>query len=168
MVNLYNTTIEDEDEALHQTVNHGASIHHAGFLTEVNIFALSHDEKFSTCQMVTSFADSVEEPPPHKFGDLRGMLGCEYVANVLARPGGGGVVGVGSHRYVNEHREYVEVYLTICSKDKFDLIQLQNDNKWTFVQGSQVTLHDAHGSDIVRSFCFLDKVSNYDMLAMLC
>lgn len=96
-MNLYNTTFEDEDDALHQTLNHGASIHHSGFLTETDIFALSHDEKFSTCQMVTNFEETVEEPPPHDFGDLRDLLGCEYVANVLARPGSGGVIGIGSH-----------------------------------------------------------------------
>lgn len=98
LVNIYDTRIDDEDDALHQTVNHGSSIHHAGFLTKTDIFALSHDEKFSTCQLVTNFEESVEEPPPQEFGDLRARLGCEYIANVLSRPGAGGVVGTGSHR----------------------------------------------------------------------
>lgn len=66
----------------------------------MDIFALSHDEKFSTAKMVTDLEESVIEEPPVEFGDLRERLGCEYVADVLARPGGGGVVGVGTHRYI--------------------------------------------------------------------
>lgn len=98
LVNLYNTTIEDEDDAIHQTINHGSSIHHAGFLTANDIFALSDDQKFSTCQMVTNFEEAVEEPPPIDFGDLREKLGCEYAVRVLPRPGGTGVLGAGCHR----------------------------------------------------------------------
>jgi hypothetical protein len=53
--------------------------------------------------MVTNLEESVEEPPPVQFGDLRENLGCEYIANVLARPGGAGVVGLGSHRSVSKN-----------------------------------------------------------------
>src|SRR4051812_11970989 len=52
LVNIYNTTITDEEEALHQTINHGHSIHHARFLSNTDIFALSHDEKFSMYELV--------------------------------------------------------------------------------------------------------------------
>jgi hypothetical protein len=99
LVNLFDTKVPDEDDALHQTINHGSSIHHAGFLTDVNIFALSHDEKFSMYEMVTTLDETVEEPPPVHFGDLRENFGCDYIANVLSRPGGTAVAGVGSHRY---------------------------------------------------------------------
>ena len=100
LVNLYDTTITDEEETLHQTINHGASIHHAGFLNNADIFALSHDEKFSMYEMVTNPGEEVEEPPAVNFGDLREPLGCEYVVNVIPRPDGGAVLGVGNHRYV--------------------------------------------------------------------
>lgn len=100
LVNLFDTTVEEEEEALYQTINHGASIHHSGFLTEVDIFAISHDERFSTTKMVTDTNEEVEEPPTVQFGDLRENLGCEYVTNVLARPGGGAVAGIGNHRHV--------------------------------------------------------------------
>jgi hypothetical protein len=99
LVNLYDTKISEEEDALYQTINHGSSIHHAGFLTDVDVFALSHDEKFSMYEMITNPAEDVEEPPPVNFGDLRERLGCEYVANILPRPGGGAVAGMGSHRY---------------------------------------------------------------------
>jgi hypothetical protein len=99
LVNLFDTKILEEEDALHQTINHGSSIHHAGFLTDVDIFALSHDEKFSMYEMITNPEETVEEPPPVHYGDLRERLGCEYVANILPRPGGSAVVGTGSHRY---------------------------------------------------------------------
>jgi WD40 repeat protein len=98
LVNIYNTTITDEEEALHQTINHGHSIHHADFLSETDIFALSHDERFSMYELVTNPEEGVEEPSPVHYGDMREMLGGEYVANVLRRPDGGAVIGVGSHR----------------------------------------------------------------------
>lgn len=101
-MNLYNTTITEEEDALHQTINHGSSIHHAGFLNDVDIFALSHDEKFSIYEMVTNPEETVEEPPPRDFGDLREHLSCEYVANVISRPGGGAVAGIGTHRYCSQ------------------------------------------------------------------
>jgi SEL1 protein len=99
-VNIYNTTIMDEEEALHQTINHGASIHHSNFLSDVDIFALSHDEKFSMYELVGNPEEGVEELAPTHFGDMREKLGEEYVANVLRRPDGGSVIGVGTHRYV--------------------------------------------------------------------
>lgn len=100
-MNIYNTTIVDEEDALHQTINHGHSISHAGFLSETDIFALSHDEKFSMYELVTNPDENAddEERKTH-FGDMREMLGGEYVANVLGRPDGGAVLGLGTHRYV--------------------------------------------------------------------
>ncbi|RDW87721.1 hypothetical protein BP5796_03415 [Coleophoma crateriformis] len=139
LVNIYNTTIEDEEEALHQTINHGSSIHHAGFLSDVDIFALSHDEKLATHKLVTNTEETVEEPLPVQYGDLRELLGGEYVANVVSRPDGAAVVGIGTH-----------------SRESFDLIHFNNSPPWTFAPESKVTLVGAHGSEIVRSFCFLD------------
>jgi SEL1 protein len=100
LVNIYNTTISDEEDALHQTINHGHSIHHASFLSDVDIYALSHDEKFSMYELVTNPEEGVEEPPPVHYGDMREQLGGDYAANVLGRPDGGAVLGIGTHRYV--------------------------------------------------------------------
>ncbi|KAH6711732.1 hypothetical protein BKA61DRAFT_487706 [Leptodontidium sp. MPI-SDFR-AT-0119] len=141
LVNIFNTTITDEEDALHQTINHGASISHANFLSEVDIFAISHDEKFSTYKLVTNPEEGVEEPLPVHHGDVRELLGGEYVANVVRRPDGGAVIGVGTH-----------------SRESFDLIQLRNNPPWAFSPESKVTLPGAHGSEIVRSFCFLDAL----------
>jgi hypothetical protein len=45
------------------------------------------------------------------------------------------------------------------SRESVDLIQLKKNPPWGFVPESKVTLLGAHGSEIVRSFCFLDSVS---------
>lgn len=85
LVNIYDTTIMDEDEALLQVINHG-SVHHAGFIGEKAIYALSHDEAFS----IHPFNDpdeNVVEPAPIQFGDLRSVLQCDYVVNVLVDAG---------------------------------------------------------------------------------
>ncbi|KAJ6191206.1 hypothetical protein N7519_001227 [Penicillium mononematosum] len=80
LVNIYDTTVTDEDEALVQVINHG-SVHHAGFLSERTIFALSHDEHFSVYP-ATDPDDASQEPEPVHFGDVREPLGCEYVAQL--------------------------------------------------------------------------------------
>jgi hypothetical protein len=100
LVNIYNTTISDEEDALHQTINHSHSIHHASFLSDVDIYALSHDEKLSMYELVTNPEEGVEEPSPVHYGDMREQLGGEYAANILGRPDGGAVLGIGTHRYV--------------------------------------------------------------------
>lgn len=50
-------------------------------------------------ELVTNPEEEVTEPLPTHFGDMRETLGGEYVANVLARPDGGAVLGLGTHRY---------------------------------------------------------------------
>lgn len=65
--------------------------------------------------------------------------------NVLRRPDGGAVVGTGSH-----------------SGEKMELVQLRRQGEgelsWRFEGEERVGLVGAHGEEIVRSFCFLDKV----------
>ncbi|KAG9236825.1 WD repeat-containing protein-like protein 89 [Amylocarpus encephaloides] len=137
LLNIYNTTSPTEEDALHQTINHGHSIHHAGFLNEREVFALSHDEKFSVYEQDDGRGEGGE---PRHFGDLREGLGGEYVADVVVRGGGSTVLGVGSH-----------------SQASFDLIQLKKTPPWTFAPETKNTLRGGHGSEIVRAFCFLDE-----------
>ncbi len=47
---------------------------------------------------MTNPEEGVEEPSPSHFGDMREVLDGEYVANVLSRPDGGAVIGVGCHK----------------------------------------------------------------------
>ena len=76
-MNIFNINITDEEEALHQTINHGASIHHANFLSDADIFALSHDEKFSMYELMINPEEGVVEPAPVHYGDMRECLSGE-------------------------------------------------------------------------------------------
>lgn len=49
--------------------------------------------------------------------------------------------------------------LTHKSKQSFSLFQLKEDNPWTISGDSAVLLSGGHGQELVRTFCFLDKVS---------
>jgi WD repeat-containing protein 89 len=77
-----------------QTLNHG-SVHRAGFLNETEVFGLSHDEKFALYDV----AEGVDSGSATlDLGDVRGVLGCQYAANVFAKVNGAGaVIGAGSH-----------------------------------------------------------------------
>jgi SEL1 protein len=44
------------------------------------------------------------------------------------------------------------------SRESFELIQLKNSTPWVLSPESKVILPGAHGSEVVRSFCFLDEV----------
>lgn len=50
--------------------------------------------------------------------------------------------------------------LTESRRESFELVQLtKNGSSWVFSPETKVTLPTAHGSEIVRSFCFVDQVS---------
>lgn len=80
-MNIYDTNITDEDDALLQVFKH-SSIHHAGFIGEDRVYALSHDEVFAIHNL-NDPEDSATQPSV-EFGDLRPILGCDYVVQVLA------------------------------------------------------------------------------------
>lgn len=80
-----------------QVINHG-SVHHAGFLSEREIFALSHDELFSV-HPATDPDDAAQVPDPVHFGDVREKLACEYVAQ-LCIGGQGAFIAAGNKMYV--------------------------------------------------------------------
>lgn len=104
-MNIYNTTIADEDDALVQITNHGSSIHHAGFLADTQLYALSHDEVFSVYPLISQddeTAASDEDDAPTKFGDLRCLLNCEYIVDIITQSENGKtIIAAGIHRYVS-------------------------------------------------------------------
>lgn len=95
---MYDTRIADEDDLTLQTFNHNSSIHHAAFLTGTEIMALSHDEHFALYDMdeKAENGDATQD-----FGDLRSVMGCQYVANVTQKTDGtGAIIGAGAQEYV--------------------------------------------------------------------
>lgn len=91
----------DEDEAVQATLNHG-SVHRAGFLNAAEVYAASHDEKFALYDVAADLAVSgagtgAGGSATLDLGDVRALLGCRYLADVVPKvDGAGAVVGVGS------------------------------------------------------------------------
>jgi WD40 repeat protein len=136
LVNVYDMTITDEDDAVLQVINHG-SIHHAGFLSEHAIYALSHDESFSI-HPTTDPDNTAQDPGPIRFGDLRQHLSCEYVVQTLTS-------GQGTHLAAGNTTE-----------KRLDLVPLMPNPQWQFDQSNVSRLLGAHGEEIIRSL-YLDE-----------
>lgn len=163
LVNVYDTTITDEDEALVQVINHG-SVHHAGFLSERIIYALSHDEQFSI-HPATDPDDPAQEPEPVHFDDVREPLACEYVVQ-LCLGSQGPYIAAGNKMYVymysgktglrsGQDSDFVP-YCWVCSDKRLDLIPLVSSPTWRFDQDNLWRLPGAHGDEVVRSV-YLDE-----------
>ncbi|KAL9122014.1 MAG: hypothetical protein Q9187_001428 [Circinaria calcarea] len=138
LVNIYDINITDEEDALSRVINHGASVGHAGFLSDTEIYALSHDEMLSIyhLNLANDSIDDHYDPPPIMFGDLRPKASCEYIVDVdVLSFGEGAVLGAGTH-----------------SQHRLDLIALNSASGWAIDESQTIRLAGAHGEDIVRSF----------------
>ena len=99
LVNIFDTSQPEEDDALYQVINHGSAIAHAGFMyPSTDIFALGTDETMSFYAL-QSQKEEEEEPAPKVFGDVREPLGCEYLAK-MHWVGSTPSIATGKHRYV--------------------------------------------------------------------
>ncbi|KAK0735004.1 WD40-repeat-containing domain protein [Lasiosphaeria miniovina] len=138
LVSVCDTRIADEDEVLVQTFNHG-SVHRAGFLNDTELYAVSHDEKFALYDMAEGVANGSATVD---FGDVRQVVGCQYVAGVFPKlNGAGAVIGVGSQ-----------------DQEMFQMIHLARQGAaWGLDRDSVVALPGAHGSELIRSFYFIDE-----------
>ncbi|KAK9367204.1 WD40-repeat-containing domain protein [Lipomyces kononenkoae] len=128
LVTRYNTAISDEDDAVLQVVNHGASIHCTGFFGN-DIYALSHMETFSIYKPTDKDDEEEEDKPENKatvVGDVREQWGCEYVIDI-----GKGYVAVGTN-----------------SEAKLSLIPMKGQNVFP---ENRIELPGAHDEEVVRS-----------------
>ncbi|RYC55328.1 hypothetical protein CHU98_g10877 [Xylaria longipes] len=138
LVNICDTRITDEDEVVIQTFNHGSSIHHAAFLNDTEVYAISNDERLALYDMAEGYEKGAATTD---FGDMRTVLGCQYVANIFAKANGAGaVIGAGAHE-----------------QQAFELIHLTKGESWALDRDNSVGLPGAHFGEIVRSFCFYDE-----------
>ncbi|KAM0335309.1 hypothetical protein ACHAQA_000354 [Verticillium albo-atrum] len=139
IVNVYDTRVADEDDVVVQTLNTG-SVHHAAFMSDSEVYTLTHDEKFAVFNLDEGYEKGT---PVADFGDVRAELECQYVANVTAKvDGSGAIIGVGSQ-----------------DRQNFQLVHLARGgekNSWVFDKASSVGLPGGHGEEIVRAFCFYD------------
>ncbi|KAI4095143.1 MAG: hypothetical protein LQ344_001794 [Seirophora lacunosa] len=157
LINIYDTTITDEDDALTQVLNHGSSIAHAGFLSDHEVYGLSHDEIF--CIFDTNDIPQGEAyESGHAFGDLRPQLHCEYLVDLVRSDSTAPVFGAGSHRSACSMLGTFPGLLNLSAR-YLDLISLERLPRWSFNTPNAVRLPGAHGEEIVRSMCFSGDVS---------
>jgi hypothetical protein len=83
--------IQDEDEVVIQAFNHG-SVHLAGFVSSTEIYAASHDEKVALYDVAQERENGAAILD---FGDIRPVLNCQYVSDILPKADGVVVLGVG-------------------------------------------------------------------------
>ena len=143
LVSVFNTTITDEDDSLLQVVNHGA-IHKCGFLDSGRIYALSTDEHLSVHALSEHLPDDAGESEPTKFGDLRPLLGCEYVVDIV-NAGGLTYIASGTH--------------SEASKQNITLYPLKAESEVSIDQNMPIVLAGSHGEEIVRTI-HLDSNTN--------
>ncbi|RAL13212.1 WD repeat protein [Aspergillus homomorphus CBS 101889] len=138
LVNIYDTNITDEDDALVQVINHG-SVHHAGFLDEKTVYALSHDEDFAI-HPTTDPDDQTQGAEPIQFNDLRQPLNCEYVVQLCQ----------------NSQGQYIAAGNKL--EQRLDLVPLVSSPSWQFDQNNSWRLPGAHGEEVIRSV-YVDEQS---------
>lgn len=128
--------------ALHQVINHGSSVHHAGFLFSApnktpDIWAMSHDENLGVYRLHDmEGTEHVDEKKA--FGDVRKSLECEYVVDVVTRSAGGAYIAAGSHS---------NSFVNLVSVDHAG----NGLEGWGIGAGQAYQLVGAHGGEIVRS-----------------
>ncbi|KAF2646605.1 WD40 repeat-like protein [Massarina eburnea CBS 473.64] len=82
LVNIFDTSKPDEDDALYQVINHRSAVAHAGFMySSTDIYAIGTDETLSFYAL-QSQAEEQSEPTPKAFGDTREQFDCEYLAKM--------------------------------------------------------------------------------------
>ena len=77
IVNLFETTVPDEDDAVLQVLNHGASVHIAHFLGKNEVICISHMETGSLYQLNYAQEDNPRDSV-REYGDLRSRLTTDY------------------------------------------------------------------------------------------
>ena len=83
IINVWDTTVVDEEEAVLQVFNHGSSLHLAKFVGKNEVFAISHMETASLYKL--SYAqEDVPRDEIKEFGDLRGKLEMDYCVSFEA------------------------------------------------------------------------------------
>ncbi|UPX19752.1 uncharacterized protein EKO05_0010005 [Ascochyta rabiei] len=136
LVNIFDTSQSEEEDALYQVINHGSAIAHAGFMyPSTDIFALGTDETMSFYAL-QSQEEEEEEPTPKAFGDVREPLGCEYLAKMH---------WVGSQPFLatGKHSERRLDLVPVC-KGVGGPLQYEYDI------AKSVRLSSAHGEEVVR------------------
>lgn len=148
LVNVFDTSIPEEEDALYQVINHHSALHHAG-LIDNDVYALGTDEKMS----IYAFPDpdpKTTQAPPFVLGDVRETLGCEYVVSIL-HAGNRSIIAAGKHS---------EQWLDLVNLDKnSDKFSDHRNWEWRVDNEDRIRLAGSHGEELVRDV-FISEGSN--------
>ncbi|KAF2399353.1 WD repeat protein [Trichodelitschia bisporula] len=131
LINIFDTAVAEEDDAVFQVVNHRSALHHAGLIGG-DIYGLGTDETFSLYALQSPDLDAADPQPTH-FGDVREPLNCEYA------------IGAYSTRHP---------FLAVGRHSADPLVELiplkKREDAWSFRPKKTRRLVGAHGGEIVR------------------
>jgi hypothetical protein len=148
MVNIFNTTIAEEDDALFQVIRSTSALQHAG-LIDGDIYTLGTDETLSFHAFQNPDVNT-QDPASCELGDVREQFSCEYVVNMY-QAGSKPYLAVGNH-----------------SDQWLDLIRFNNKavnpadaRKWraTSSDAKKIRLLGAHREELVRDV-FIPESAN--------
>ncbi|KAL5117467.1 hypothetical protein ACEQ8H_004632 [Pleosporales sp. CAS-2024a] len=141
LVNVFDTSQADEEEALYQVINHGSAVAHAGFMyPSTDMYVLGTDETLSFHALQSQTEDN-DEPAPKAFGDVREALGCEYLVDmhwIGAQP----FIAAGQH----SHSRLSLVPMTTNTSASASAAPLS----YAFHPAKAIHLPGAHAQEIVR------------------
>jgi WD40 repeat protein len=143
LVNVFDTSIADEDDAVLQVINHRGAIHRAGLLGD-DIYALSTDEHLTVYAQQHHDLER-SDPSPFVVGDLRQHVDCEYAIKLLNRAASP-LLAVGNHSNGQSVRLIPQRRSPGLSPS------------WSSVVPGVVTLPGGHGEDVVRDVLCADSL----------
>ncbi|KAF2663866.1 hypothetical protein BT63DRAFT_460985 [Microthyrium microscopicum] len=140
LVNVFNTTIEDEDDAVLQVSNHYSAIHHTGLIGD-NIYALGTDEKLSFYVQQNPDLDQ-PDPEPYSLGDLRDQAPCDYAMRIWngTRP----FIALGSHNLDEQGLGFFPLSPEASSAT--------SSPRWNLNTTSGFILPGGHGEEVIRDY----------------
>lgn len=135
LVNIYDTSTAEEEDAVFQVINHKSAVHHAGLLGN-DIYALGTDETLSFYSQQNPDPEQ-EDAHPVYLGDVREQFGCDYVVDIV-QIGSTPLVAAGRH----------------TDDPRLDFIPLVKSPVpspgWTPEVNYGIRLAGGHGSEVIR------------------
>ncbi|KAG5518776.1 hypothetical protein PMAC_002747 [Pneumocystis sp. 'macacae'] len=129
LINIFDTKILDEDEAIIQVLNHQSSIHRADFIGLNTIFGLSHMETFSLYNIQDIEKDTVNNENTTavynyvSLGDIRSKFKCNYVIDVISRN-----TNDTAYLCCGTHNEKTSLWLIHCDGTIDQQVHIRLDN----------------------------------------
>lgn len=144
LVNVFDTRLADEDDAVLQVINHYSAVHHTGLIGN-DIYALGTDEKLGFYVQQNQDLEA-QDPNPFMLGDVRDQVACDYALKIwnAAKP----MLAVGRHNEDEQDLRLIPLTRAALAESA--------SPKWTMDHNSGAILPGGHGEEVIRDFLLLD------------